>query len=83
MRLFVVGDSTLAKFNDQYLCVSFFESITRTIYVQKEDEESQVGIIFTINPIVPLLSKISKDDFIDTVDRSDRYIKLISLLERS
>ena len=70
------------KFNDQYLCVTFFESITRTIFVQKEEEEKQVSIIFTINPIVPLLSKISKDDFIDNVDRSDRYTKLVSLLER-
>ena len=70
------------KFNDQFLCVSFFESITRTVFVQKEDEEGQVSVIFTINPIVPLLSKISKDDFIDTVDRSDRYSKLVSLLER-
>ena len=70
------------KFNDQYLCVSFFESITRTVYVQKEGEEEQVSIIFTINPVVPLLSKISKDDFIDNVDRSDRYTKLVSLLER-
>ena len=25
------------KFNDQFLCVSFFESITRTVFVQKED----------------------------------------------
>ena len=73
---------TDSKFNDQYLCVSFFESITRTIFVQKEEEEKQVSIIFTINPIVPLLSKISKDDFIDNVDRSDRYTKLVSLLER-
>ena len=70
------------KFNDQYLCVTFFESITRTVFVQKEGEEDQVSILFTINPVVPLLSKISKDDFIDNVDRSDRYTKLVSLLER-
>ena len=70
------------KFNDQYLCVSFFESITRTVFVQKEDEEGQVSVIFTINPVVTLLSKISRDDFIDNVDRSDRYTKLVSLLER-
>ena len=70
------------KFNDQYLCVSFFESITRTVFVQKEDEEGQVSVIFTINPVVTLLSKISKDDFIDNVERSDRYTKLVSLLER-
>ena len=70
------------KFNDQYLCVNFFESITRTIYVQKEGEEKQVSIIFTINPFVPLLSKISKDYFIDNVDRTDRYTKLVSLLKR-
>ena len=73
---------TDSKFNDQYLCVSFFESITRTVYVQKEGEDKQVSIIFTLNPIVPLLSKISKDDFIDNVDRNDRYTKLVSLLER-
>ena len=73
---------TDSKFNDQYLCVSFFESITRTVYVQKEGQDEQVSIIFTINPMVPLLSKISKDDFIDNVDRSDRYTKLVSLLER-
>ena len=71
------------KFNDQYLCVSFFESITRTVFVQKEDEERQISsVIFTINPVVTLLSKISRDDFIDNVDRSDRYTKLVSLLER-
>ena len=70
------------KFNDQFLCVTFFESITRTVFVQKEGEKEQVSIIFTINPVVPLLSKISKDDFIDNVDRSDRYTKLVSLLER-
>ena len=70
------------KFNDQFLCVSFFESITRTVFVQKEDEEGQVSVIFTINPVVTLLSKISRDDFIDNVDRSDRYTKLVSLLER-
>ena len=70
------------KFNDQYLCVSFFESITRRVYVHKEGEEKQISIIFTINPTVLLLSKISKDDFIDNVDRSDRYTKLVSLLER-
>ena len=70
------------KFNDQYLCVSFFESITRTVFVQKEDEEGQVSVIFTINPVVTLLSKISRDDFIDNVERTDRYTKLVSLLER-
>ena len=70
------------KFNDQFLCVSFFESITRTVFVQKEEEEGQVSVIFTINPVVTLLSKISRDDFIDNVDRSDRYTKLVSLLER-
>jgi hypothetical protein len=33
------------KFNDQYLCVSFFESITRTIFVQKEEEDQiQEGV---------------------------------------
>ena len=70
------------KFIDQYLCVCFFESITRTVFVQKEDEEEPVSVIFTINPIVPLLSKISKEDFIDNVDRRDRYTKLFSLLQR-
>ena len=71
-----------AKFYDQFLCVSFFESITRTVFVNKEDEEEPVSVIFTINPIVPLLSKISKEDFTDNVDRSDRYTKLFSLMER-
>ena len=71
-----------AKFNEQFLCVNFFESITRTIFVNKEDEDEPVSVIFTINPIVPLLSKISKEDFIDNVDRSDRYTKLLSLMER-
>ena len=71
-----------AKFNEQFLCVNFFESITRTIFVNKEDEDEPVSVIFTINPIVPLLSKISKEDFIDNVDRSDRYSKLLSLMER-
>ena len=42
-----------AKFYDQFLCVSFFESITRTVFVNKEDEEEPVSVIFTINPIVP------------------------------
>ena len=71
-----------AKFYDQFLCVSFFESITRTVFVNKEDEEEPVSVIFTINPIVPLLSKISKEDFTDNVDRSDRYSKLQALMER-
>ena len=71
-----------AKFNDQFLCVGFFESITRTVFVNKEDEEEPVSVIFTINPIVPLLSKISKEDFTDNVDRSDRYTKLQALMER-
>lgn len=70
------------KFIDQYLCVSFFESITRSVFVRKEDEEEPVRVIFTINPIVPLLSKISKEDFVDNVDRTDRYTKLFSLLQR-
>ena len=70
------------KFNDQFLCVSFFEEITRTVLVTIEKVKEPVSVIFTLNPNVTLLSKISKDDFIDNVDRENRSKKLYSLLER-
>lgn len=70
------------RFIDQYLCVSFFESITKTVFVNKPGEDEPARVIFTINPIVLLLSKISKDDFNDNVLRTDRYTKLFCLMER-
>ena len=72
---------TDAKFFENYFCVSFFESITRIVFVNKPSSDKPVRVLFTLNPVVPLLSKISKEDFIDNVDRSDRYIKLLSLVE--
>jgi hypothetical protein len=53
------------KFIDQYLCVKFFESITRNVFIQKEYNDKPISVIFTVNPLLFLLSKISKDDFGD------------------
>ena len=72
---------TNPSFYDNYLCVSFFESITRIVFVNKPGIEKPVRVLFTINPVVSLLSNVSKNDFLETVDRSDRYSKLFSLME--
>ena len=72
---------TNPTFYDNYLCVSFFESITRIVFVNKPGIEKPVRVLFTINPVVSLLSNVSKNDFFETVDRTDRYSKLFSLLE--
>ena len=72
---------TNPSFYDNYLCVSFFESITRIVFVNKPGIEKPVRVLFTINPVVSLLSNVSKHDFLETVDRSDRYNKLFSLME--
>ena len=69
------------KFFDNYLCVSFFESITKMVFVYKVGNEKPVRVLFTLNPLVPLLSMNSKIDFIENVDRSNRYNKLFSLTE--
>ena len=72
---------TNPSFYDNYLCVSFFESITRIVFVNKPGIEKPVRVLFTINPVVSLISNVSKNDFLETVDRSDRYSKLFSLME--
>ena len=69
------------SFYDNYLCVSFFESITRMVFVNKPGIEKPIRVLFTINPVVSLLSNVSKNDFLENVDRSDRYSKLFSLME--
>jgi hypothetical protein len=69
------------KFFDNYLCVAFFESITRMVFVSKQGNDKPVRVIFTLNPMAPLLSKNTKEDFVENVGRSDRYIKLVSLME--
>ena len=68
-------------FYDNYLCVAFFESITRMVFVKKPGIEKPICVLFTVNPVVTLLSKASKNDFLKTVDRSDRFSKLLSLME--
>ena len=68
-------------FYDNYLCVSFFESITRMVFVKKPGIEKPICVLFTVNPVVTLLSKASKNDFLKTVDRSERFSKLLSLME--
>lgn len=69
------------KFLQQYLCVSFFESITRNVFVNYPSSNKPVHVLFTLNPVVPLLSKVSKIDFIENVDRTDRHTKLLALIE--
>lgn len=69
------------EFMSKYMCVKFFESITRIVIVQNVNTDKLVSIIFTLNPNVPLLSNLSKTEFIDTVDRDDRYTKLSQLVE--
>ena len=69
------------KFFDNYLCVSFFESITKMVFVNKIGNKKPARVLFTINPVVPLLSQNSKIDFIESVDRSNRYNKLFALTE--
>ena len=68
-------------FYDNYLCVAFFESITRMVFVKKPGIEKPICVLFTVNPVVTLLSTASKNEFLKTVDRSDRYSKLLSLME--
>ena len=68
-------------FYDNYLCVSFFESITRMVFVNKTGIEKPICVLFTVNPVVSLLSVASKNEFLKNVDRSDRYSKLLSLME--
>ena len=68
-------------FYDNYLCVAFFESITRMVFIKKPGIEKPICVLFTVNPIVTLLSTASKNDFMKTVDRSDRFSKLLSLME--
>ena len=40
------------KFFDNYLCVSFFESITKMVFVYKVGNEKPVRVLFTLNPLV-------------------------------
>ena len=68
-------------FYDNYLCVAFFESITRMVFVKKPGIEKPICVLFTVNPVVSLLSTASKNEFLKNVDRSDRFSKLLSLME--
>lgn len=62
-----------------YFAVKFFEKITRSVIVQKDNDE--VPVLFTLNPLVPYLSRNTKNDFFDNVNRESRYTKLFSLME--
>ena len=68
-------------FYDNYLCVSFFESIARMMFIKKPGIEKPICILFTVNQVVTLLSTALKNEFLKIVDRIDRYNKLPSIIE--
>ena len=76
-----IANITNPIFYDNYLCVAFFESITRMVFVKRPEIDKLICVLFTVNPVVTLLSAASKNEFLNTVDRSDRSSKLVSLME--
>ena len=62
---------------EKYFIISFFNKITKTLFVEREGEINRV--IFTICPKAYYISNSTKEDFLDNVDRSKRYTKLFSL----
>jgi hypothetical protein len=68
-------------FYQNYFAVKFFESITMSVLVQKED--SVIRVLFTKNPLIPYLSANTRNEFLQQVNRETRYTKLFSLVEYS
>jgi hypothetical protein len=74
-----VSKTSLDGSDQNYYLVKFFESITRSVFVQKDDE--LIRVIFTINPLIPHLSNNTMNEFYNNVNREMRYTKLIALVE--
>lgn len=65
------------SFYQNYFAVKFFESITRSVMVQKDKDI--VRVLFTLNPLIPYLSNNTKNEFAEKVNRDTRYTKLSTL----
>ena len=70
-----------SSYFQNYFAVKFFEVITRTVWIQGEDEKIPQMVLFTLDPTVLFLSQNSKDDFYRNVPRDTRSSKLFSLME--
>jgi hypothetical protein len=69
------------KFHFLYYCIKFFEDITRSVYVFKEEGKQTVRVLFTINPLTIYLTNSTKSTFLQNVNRQNRYSKISFLLE--
>jgi len=65
---------------ERYFVVKFFESITRSINIQIENEKTPTRVIFTLNHKCTSLSDNTMEKFLEEVERTSRYHKLIELL---
>lgn len=69
------------KYFEEYFYFNFFESVTRTIQITKDD--MPIRVIYNLPYKMNYLSKNSKTFFIENVNRSNRYSKLSSLIENA
>ena len=67
------------KLSNFYYCIKFFEDITRSVYIFKEEET--VRVLFSINPLTIFLTNSAKVSFENYVNRETRYSKISFLLE--
>ncbi len=70
------------NFTQNFFAVKFFEEITKSVWVQGEEDAPQM-VIFTLNPTVKFLSENTKTNFYETVPRDSRSSKLFALMEYS
>ena len=70
-----------SSYYQNYFAVKFFEAITRTVWIQGEDDKIPQMVLFTLDPTVLFLSENSKNDFYKTVPRDTRSSKLFALME--
>ncbi|MCQ2816904.1 MAG: ion transporter [archaeon] len=67
-------------FCENYYAVDFFESITRTVFVQGSGKRPE-PVLFTLYPNVNYLSEETKQEFLLNVARDTRSSKLFSLMD--
>ncbi|MGL4951663.1 MAG: ion transporter, partial [Mycoplasma sp.] len=68
------------KYCQNYFAVKFFEEITRTVWIQGEEKNSQM-VLFTLDPTVLFLSENTKNNFFRSVHRDSRSSKWFEWME--
>ena len=66
---------------ENVLLIKFFNSITKTIEVERD--ANIIKVVFTINPKVKLISEDSKSDFIKKMPNINRHSKLTYIVNNS